>query len=104
MHNVSHNMVRKIFKTMYPPEQVEEPPQPPKSTRYVAKYNFEIIHADVHYYHKLLQNYLYALIDDRSRYLLDYQIFLAQNRCKYLGSNRTMFAKVSDTSRCILTR
>lgn len=77
LESVSFNMVRKVFRNIYPnrEEEIDLHNEEEEIIRYVAKYNYQIVHADIHYYRHEIQNYLYAIIDDRSRYILDFQFF-----------------------------
>ncbi|KAI5545235.1 integrase, catalytic core-containing protein [Trichomonas vaginalis G3] len=64
----------KLFINQENPPPIE--PQE-KITQYQAKNIFEILHCDIDYFRHEIGNYLYLIIDDRSRYIIDFQ-FLKQ--------------------------
>lgn len=71
----SYRMGRKIFEKHFKePEVIQyEEEQNEHITTFQASYCFEVLHADIHYFHKTQGDYIYAIIDDRSRLILDAQ-------------------------------
>ena len=72
----SYRMGRKIYEALIkePPENQEITEQKYKPRNYVATKCHEIWHADIHYWRGTIGQYLYAIIDDRSRKIIDYQL------------------------------
>lgn len=69
--------VEKVFKKyIYPPVQQPKPKKEKIRYRYIVDKVNAVWHGDIHYLIRMgSQKYLFALIDDRSRYIVGYGIF-----------------------------
>ncbi|EAX82054.1 hypothetical protein TVAG_104350 [Trichomonas vaginalis G3] len=77
----SYLMGRKIHKAIIAgtPSQNEKIEEKYTPRDYLAAKCHKIWHADIHYWRKRIGKYLFAIIDDRSRKIIDYNLFSQKN-------------------------